>query len=855
MPSHALPTAVRFEHFDGDRDVLGIGTSRPRLSWQMPMAAAGFVQVSYEIEIDRSGAIDTFAVESADQVLVPWPAASLKSREQVGVRVRVRGQSGNWSGWSKQVRAEAGLFDRGDWTARFVSPRDIGGLDQPAPVVSTQFDVPEGVMSVRLYSTAHGIYVADLNGGRVSEDQFAPGWTAYDARLRYQVYDVTALVAPGRNTLTAVLGNGWYRGRLGYLGDRGVYGDRLAFLAQLEITMASGDVITIATDGRWRSAESGILADDFYNGQTTDLRHPFTDIATHDVDVIETDHSLLVAAEGPPVRTTQVLPARRVWRSPSGRTLVDFGQNAVGRVRLHVGASTAGQQILIRHAEVLENNELGTRPLRAAEATDRFILSGQGSEILEPLFTFHGFRYAEVTGVDDLEEADIELVVLGSELRRKGWFTSSDADLNQLHENVVWGMRGNFLDVPTDCPQRDERLGWTGDIQIFAPTASFLYDVSGFLSSWLADLSAEQLPDGTVPHIIPDIFKSGVSAWPAAAWGDAATVVPWVLYERTGDRGILERQFDSARQWVDAVRDRSGSDLLWRGDRQFGDWLDPTAPPDDPFRAKADPDVVASAHFVRSAEIVARMATVLGRAHEEALYSDLAAAARTAFIRAFVEPGGAVHSDSQTAYAMAILWDLLPDEKARDAAGERLAQLVRDSDWRISTGFVGTPLVCDALEITGHIDDAHRLLFQSELPSWLYPVRMGATTIWERWDSMLPDGTINPGEMTSFNHYALGAIADWMHRSVAGLAPAAPGYRAISVRPHPPAQLDFAEARHGTPYGEAIVRWHRTHVGIELAVTVPVGTTAVIEPPGTDEIHRVEAGVHRYTLPNRKAHR
>ena len=274
--------------------------------------------------------------------------------------------------------------------------------------------------------------------------------------------------------------------------------------------MASGDVITIATDGHWHSAESGIIADDFYNGQTTDLRHPVTPPATHDVDVMETDHFLLIAAEGPPVRETQVLTAQRVWRSPSDRTLVDFGQNAVGRVRLRVRESTAGQHILIRHAEVLENDELGTRPLRAAEATDRFFLSEATTEVVEPLLTFHGFRYAEVTGVDGLRADDIELVVLGSELQRTGWFTSSDNDLNQLHENVVWAMRGNFLDVPTDCPQRDERLGWTGDIQVFAPTASFLYDVGGFLSSWLADLSAEQLPDGTVPHIVPDIFKSDV---------------------------------------------------------------------------------------------------------------------------------------------------------------------------------------------------------------------------------------------------------------------------------------------------------------------------------------------------------
>ncbi len=411
-----------------------------------------------------------------------------------------------------------------------------------------------------------------------------------------------------------------------------------------------------------------------------------------------------------------------------------------------------GDEVIVRHAEVLEDDELGIRPLRAAKATDTYLVAGSGEEILEPALTFHGFRYAEVTGVPELRSEDIDAVVVGSDLRRTGWFTSSHELLNRFHDNVVWSMRGNFLDVPTDCPQRDERLGWTGDIQVFAPTAMFLFDTAGFLSSWLGDLRAEQHPDGSVPFVVPDVLRDHSPA--AAAWGDAATIVPWVLYQRTGDRGILARQLPSMCRWVDKVAELAGPDLLWSGGFQFGDWLDPTAPPDHPGKAKADPDVIATAYLARSAQIVATAARVLHRLDVADQYAALARAVRTSFAHAYVTPGGRVLSDAQTVYALAIMWDLLPSEEQRDEAGRRLADLVRESGYRISTGFVGTPLVADALTTTGHADVAYRLLLQTECPSWLYPVTMGATTIWERWDSMLPDGSINPGEMTSFNHYA-----------------------------------------------------------------------------------------------------
>lgn len=525
--------------------------------------------------------------------------------------------------------------------------------------------------------------------------------------------------------------------------------------------------------------------------------------------------------------------------------MVDFGQNLVGRVRLKVRGGSAGDEVVLRHAEVLENGELGVRPLRTAKATDTYILAGPDEVTLDSPLTFHGFRYAEVTGVQDLRKEDLEAVVINSDLRRTGWFESSHELLNRFHDNVVWGMRGNFVDVPTDCPQRDERLGWTGDIQVFSPTASFLFDTAGFLTGWLADLAAEQQKDGSVPFVVPDILRQAGPA--TAAWGDAATIVPWVIYERTGDVGLLARQLPSMRAWVDRMADLAGNDLLWAGGFQFGDWLDPTAPPENPFRAKADPDVIATAHLARSAEVVAQAAELVGDAELAREYADLAARVRQAFAAEYTTDGGRVLSDAATTYALALQWALLPTDEQRRRAGERLADLVRTAGFRISTGFVGTPLMADALADSGHPDLAYRLLLQTGCPSWLYAVTMGATTVWERWDSMLPDGSINPGQMTSFNHYALGAVADWMHRRVAGLAPGDPGYRTIVVRPILTSQLTSAAAKHLTPYGEAAVSWSRSGGQVRLSVTVPVGSRAEVHVPGESATISVGHGTHEWT--------
>ena len=819
--------------------VLGIGEARPRLSWIVPRADPGWRQTAYEVEVARGDVTETFFVATDAQIFVPWPGRNLDSREPAEIRVRVRG--GGWSGWSAPVTLETGLLLAADWSARFISP--VGaGLDDPAPVLGGSWTVPGEVASARLYMTAHGVYEATINGARVGDHVLAPGWTSYHHRLRYQTFDVTGLVGAGVNDVRVILGNGWWRGHLTASMRRALYGDRLALLAQLEVVTTDGSRHVLTADRTWTTTASGILMDDLYNGQTTDLR-PLRTAEPGPVEVVDVDLSVLVAPDGPPVRITDVLPAQTIWRSPAGKVLVDFGQNVVGWARIAVQGLPAGHEVVVRHAEVLENGELGVRPLRNAKATDTYRLAGTGTEILEPSLTFHGFRYLEIAGLDKLEPAQVGAVVVGSDLARTGWFESSHELLDRLHENVVWGMRGNFVDIPTDCPQRDERLGWTGDIQVFAPTAQFLFDSTGFLTSWLKDLAADQHGSGAVPFVVPDVIRNGMTA---AAWGDAAVVVPWVVYERSGDPQVLARQLPSMQAWVDYVDARAGDDGIWAGDFQYGDWLDPTAPPDQESRAKADPDVVATAYVARSADLLLRAAQVVGATEVADHARGVLARARDAFCREFVAPAGRIRSDSQTVYALALRFDLLEGADQRQRAADRLAELVRTSGFRIATGFVGTPLVTDALADNGHLDVAYRLLLQTECPSWLYPVTMGATTVWERWDSMLPDGSINPGEMTSFNHYALGAVADWLHRTVAGLAPVAPGYRRIRVQPHPGGGITHAATRHVTPYGEASVSWRLDGAELTVDAVVPVGVTAEVILPGLHT--EVTHGHHSWTV-------
>jgi alpha-L-rhamnosidase len=845
---------LRIEHL---REPLGIGTAAPRLSWRTD-AHPDWRQAAYEVELRRAtGEVVTELVRSGDQVLVPWPFAPLASRDRVSLRIRLHGEDGSAGEWSEGTDVETGLLDPADWSAVPVGgswPEEVGTDRRPSRV-RRRFRLDAPVVSARLHASAHGVFEAEVNGTRVGDDTLAPGWTSYSSRLRYRTYDVTALLVEGDNAIGAWLGDGWYRGRLGFNGGyHDLYGTDLSFIGQLEVTLADGSVERIATDASWEASPSPILVSGLYDGERYDQRLDDPAWATAGsphgewtpVAVGTRDPRTLVATEQPPVRCTEELAAVDVRRTASGAVLLDFGQNLVGRLRITVDGPE-GRTVTLRHAEVVQDGELYRRTLRIAAAEDAITLAGTGPTTWEPRFTIHGFRYAEISGWPGaFDPAAVTALVHHTDMERTGWFESSDPDLDRLHENVLWSTRGNFVDIPTDCPQRDERLGWTGDIQVFAPTASFLYDCSGMLGSWLQDLALEQLPDGTVPWFIPRI--PGGPSWepiqPGAVWGDAAVLTPWVLYERFGDAGVLARQYPSAKAWVDLIVSLAGPDRLWDEGFQLGDWLDPAAPPEDPADASTDRYLVATAYLAQSTLHLARTAEVLGLVDDAARYARIAGEVRDAFRRAYVLPDGTMTSDAQTAYSLAIEFGLVTGREAVQA-GERLAELVREAGNRIATGFAGTPLVTGALTRTGHAETAYDLLLERSCPSWLYTVDMGGTTIWERWDSMLPDGTVNPGEMTSFNHYALGAVADWMHGTIAGLAPAEPGWRRIRFAPQPGGGLTRASARHLSPYGLAESSWRIEAGTLHVAVTLPSGTTGeVVLPDGSE--HRVGPGRHAF---------
>lgn len=838
-------TEVMPTHPTGDPDGW-VPSSRPELSWQIATDLADWMQRGAELELDGDGAVQTAVIPGDASVRVPWPFPPLAPRRRVALRVRVEGPDG-WSAWSEPVVlrcAELGI----PWPAPFLRLPEPERRAQPF-LVRGELGLDE-VAAVTLYASARGSYRVALGGTDVDDHLFTPGWTAYQERICYETTDLTRLVAKGRNVLDARVAGAWFTELFGFDDNiRAVYGDQPAFSAVLVVEHPDGSETVHVADESWRVRGDGVLVESgLYAGETADARRylPGEDAESEGWVAPQPDpvEVRLVPRSSPPVRATDVLPVRETSSTPSGAVLLDFGQNLVGHLRITVDGP-AGTTVTLRHAEVLEHGELGTRPLRRASATDRYTLRGGGPETWEPEFTFHGFRYAEVTGwPGEFDPAAVTAVVVHSDMRRTGWFESSHPLLDRLHENIVWGMRGNFLSVPTDCPQRDERMGWTGDIQVFSPTAAFLYDCDSFLASWLEDLALEQQTSGTVPVVVPNVVP--FPPMPSAAWGDAAVVVPLALYDAFGDTAVLAAQYDSMRAWVDQLLEIAGERCLWEGDFQFGDWLDPDAPPNDPGKAKTDPDLVASAYLFRSTQLLARAAEALGHADDAAHYGSRAEEVRRAWVAEYVTPAGRMVSDAPTAYALAIAFDLA-DTPLRPALGARLAELVRRNRYRVGTGFVGTPLVAGALAATGQTAAAGRLLLQTENPGWLHQVLLGATTVWERWDSLLDDLTINPGGMTSFNHYALGAIAQWLHEGVAGLAPLEPAYRVLRIAPMPIAGLDSASVRLETPRGPAASGWRATAAGIEVSAVVPANARAVVDLPDGSR-HEVGSGVHSWTV-------
>lgn len=909
---------LRFDHHP---DGFGIGTDSPRLSWRYASPhdnegaakpGQSWSQKSYVVEVrgvergpdgnlGASGDVRRMHVVSGGSTLAPWLKASLHSRQQVLVQVVGHNSTrqlsledtgpasiGNGgSDWMSLFPSsphappkrrlgdwtplEVGLLEASDWKAKFITSSDPPPPDNVPhrpTIYRKAFTVdskgPDKALAyARLYISSLGLYEVYINGQRVGDHHMAPGWTSYHHRVQYQTYDATTLLKSGKNVIAVEVAEGWYAGRLLWVpGLRNLYGDKPAFIAQLEIHHARGPMTQVVSDDSWACHPSPRLSASIYDGEVYDAREFIAGYdgaeldetsAWHETRILDFDFDKvkLVSTDAPPVRITQTINPINIFTSPSGKTLVDFGQNLVGRVKIHGLQKPKGHSLKIRHAEVLENGELGTRPLRNAKATDEYVFSGKETTDTEwtPHFTFHGFRYIELTGWTPSDPVPpstetLSALVIGSDMARTGRFHCSNDLVNKLHENVTWSMRGNFLSVPTDCPQRDERLGWTGDLQAFAPTASFLYASAGFLTNWLRDLSIDQATlKGIVPVVIPDVLhgRSSQNDNPVAVWDDAAVLVPWIVYQWSGDVATLQKQFASMEAHLHKSIQR-GPDGLWDDSLfQFGDWLDPNAPADNAALARTDGTMVADAYLVHVTDITAQVAVAIGNAAAARNYQAEFEKLKRAFADKYVSETGLVVGDSQTALALAICFDLLSTPAQLKVAGARLARLVRQSDFRVSTGFAGTPLVLHALTRTDQTDLAYRMLLTKECPSWLYPVTMGATTIWERWDSMLPDGRINPGEMTSFNHYALGSVADWLHTVVGGVQMLEPGWKTFRVSPTPGGELTKCEVEFDGPHGRVGCRWvvEEDEAGgsavFRMRVEVPPNTRAWVVLPGQKE--------------------
>jgi alpha-L-rhamnosidase len=739
------------------------------------------------------------------------------------------------------------------WSAAFITAStSTGDEDDPATYVRREFEVTDTPIRATLHVTAIGLIEPHLNGEVVGDEVLAPGWTSYRNRLVVSSHDVTDHLRLGLNTLGAIVGQGWALGRLGWEGKRNHYADRTAAFLELELEYADRSELVLSGEG-FRASTGGVRANSIYDGEDFDAglepigwdTAGFDDAGWAPVEIVDWPLSTLVTPIAPPIRRIEERAPVEILTTPSGKTVVDFGQNISGWVRLTV-TGPEGATIVLRHAEVMINGEVDLETLRTAKGTDSYTLRGGEPETWEPRFTFHGFRYVQIDGwPGDLLGDALRAIVVHSDMTRIGWLETSNPLLNQLHANAVWSMRDNFVGVPTDCPQRDERLGWTGDINAFAPSAAFLYDVRGVLGSWLRDLAAEQTEKGYVPWVVPDVLSTPSS--PTALWSDVAVSLPWALYQEYGEASILADAYDSMATFIRQVAALLDERGLWSSGFQYGDWLDPGAPADNPAGGKTDRHLVACAYLCRTTREMADTARVLERTADAAEFGALADRVRTAFLDEYVSRSGRVVNETATAYALAICFDIL-DDTQKQHAGDQLAELVAKSGFRISTGFAGTPLVTDALSGTGHLDHAYLLLLETGCPSFLYPVTMGATTIWERWDSIRPDGTINPSGMTSLNHYALGAVVDWMNRTIGGLSATAPGYRRMRIAPQPGGHLTWSKLRHTTLHGDVQVDWKIVDRTLSLAVTVPPGTTAdVVLPLHPESIAvTVDAGAHTW---------
>jgi len=807
---------------------LGFQLGQPHLSFVVT-ESAGTKLSAMQVQVALDAAMTDLVYDSGrngpvDSVAFPLPLA-LQPCTRYFWHVWARDDAGG-EAQSDVTWFETARQDR-LWQAQWITPdfaKDVHAR------VFTDLEVPAGTTQIRVYGVGLGVYELYWDDKKLGDEVLLPGLHDYDSWIQYQTYAI-ADPAPGRHQLSFLLGNGWYKGKFGLSRATEVYGDRMACLAEIHLTGADGQMVVLGTGPDWQAARSIVLSSSIYDGEEQDATLDCSE--TVGVSVLELGFDRLAARLSPQLVVHERLKPVAVIRTPAGESVLDLGQNMVGQLSFKTRAPR-GRQLVFQFGEILQDGNFYRDNLRQAKARFSYIADGQDA-VVRPFFTFFGFRYVKVEGWEGpLDPDDFTGCVIHSAMEEIGSAETSDSRVNRLIANVRWGQKGNFLDVPTDCPQRDERMGWTGDAQIFCETASFNMDTMAFYTKFAHDLACEQAKfGGSVPHVVP---TAGYTGHGSTAWGDAAAIIPWSVYTHFGDPAILRRQFASMKAWVDFIRredDRHGGRRLWLSGYHFADWLALDGKVKGGVYGGTDPHFVASAYYCWSADRVARAAEVLGESADAAAYRQLADEIRTAIRSEYISPAGRLSVDTQTGHAVTLYMDLA-EEKDRQRLADTLAEKIRANGGHLDTGFVGTPYLCQVLSRYGHHDLACTLLFNRDFPSWLYEVEMGATTIWERWNSVLPDGKISSTGMNSLNHYAYGSILEWIYRTLVGINPEKAGFAQIRIAPKPDYRLEHVRGQVKTPYGICRSGWTRSGDLLDVAVTVPFGTSARLILPDAD---------------------
>lgn len=818
------------------KEPVGLSVRQPRFSWKLFSEQKDTVQTAWHLLVTANGrtAWDSARNVSGQSVLIPYMGDDLAEETCYQVKLIVEDNHGETA--ECFTFFETGIFDAGKLSAKMIT-HDFPAEETAIPVFYRSLSIKKKIMKACMYVTAHGVYEAAVNGRRIGRDYMAPGWTSYHKRLQYQYYDITDYLEE-ENEVTVTVGNGWYKGILGFDCKPDRYGDRVAALAEIHFIYEDGSREAVVTDETWKVRTGEIRYSEIYMGETIDTDSP--GVAEGKVSEVPFDRTVLEAQENEPVRITQRIPAKEIFTDPLGRKVVDFGQNITGLVELKIKGGK-GQKIIVRHAETLDKDgNFYPDTLRSAKSTDTYICNGT-EQIFLPHFTFHGFRYIAVEGIAELKPEMFTACVMHSDMEKIGDFRCSNHKVNQLQSNISWGLRDNFLDIPTDCPQRDERLGWMGDAQVFSWTAAFNRNTAQFFTKWMRDVAADSSLENGVPHVVPDIME----AYSSSAWSDAAVIIPWVVYQSYGDKRILEESWQCMHEWVDYIRNHTDGQGLWMSGYQYGDWLALDKEETADRTGATDKYMIANAYYLYVTDIVRKTAEVLGETAAAAEYGTLYDMTLKSFQEEYFTARGRIVSETQTGCVLSLYFNLAR-EKDRDKILDTLLANIRNHKNHLTTGFVGTPYLCHALSENGAHETAATLFMREDFPSWLYSVNRGATTIWERWNSIMPDGSFETSGMNSLNHYAYGSIGDWMYRKIAGINQTEPGYRKFLVRPMFVKGIDEVEASLESPYGKIVSAWSCKNKKIHVRVEVPPNTSAVIYLPEKAGVLEVGSGIHEY---------